>query len=550
MKSIILVRGGIMNFKNLIIFSLMVILLSLSYGCLKESTLKDKLIKANSNVNTYNLDMNASVDIETEILNQKQYLKIETKTDGKIDRNEKAMSMIGVIKIGVIKTNFSGFSQEADVRTYIKDDFQYVTNLGRWTKQRIDNDTWNKYDIIRQYTELINNRTIEYLKKESKKNFLMEMINRTPHYVIKVNPDLKKATEFALQQREKSIIDTERMNVTNYSAKIWINKKTFMMEKIKVDIELKMIPENIRENNISIPKREIKIILNTLITISNVNENTTIILPVEARYVSDVTYWAEFSKLPRDISKCQNITNQEEKDNCYLQVSKVLINVSICNEIVNQELKGECLQNIAATKENISICDEIDDSVKRDFCLSLANRFKRNISVCYKMTTKEYKDSCFAIAEDNDIKKCEMIENQQMRDNCFNYLAQRVQDASICDNIKEKYAREGCEITVRLKDNDETICEKYTDIDKDNCYIRLSIKLNSIDICGKISTHVGSDQCYRDIGINLQNSSVCELIVDDMYRDWCLINMKQKNEAICHKIKNQESKDICLNQIS
>ena len=134
--------------------------------------------------------------------------------------------------------------------------------------------------------------------------------------------------------------------------------------------------------------------------------------------------------------------------------------------------------------------------------------------------------------------------------NCFNYLAQRVKDASICNKIKEKYAREGCEITVGLEDNDETICEKYTDIDKENCYIRLSIKLNSIEICGKVSHPAGSDQCFRDIGINLQDPSICERIVYAFNRDKCFIGMKNKNQSICNKIENPESKDICLNQIN
>jgi len=73
-----------------------------------------------------------------------------------------------------------------------------------------------------------------------------ESFNGKSYYVVQIEPDLKKIAEMALKNQNAELsedMDFEDM-IKSYSSTIWVNKKTYVIEKSTVDMEMVITPEN------------------------------------------------------------------------------------------------------------------------------------------------------------------------------------------------------------------------------------------------------------------------------------------------------------------
>lgn len=266
-----------MNLK-LIVFCFLIGTVIFSCGCTKELTdeeIKSKVIQVNSELKSYSMDVETTVNIAQMI----------SKVD--IDRLNKRMASKGTIKFNVsaMKLNVSGTMVEVNDEEYILGDYYYTkTILGTWLKMNSDKMTWREQDRISQIIELIQSGMIERLEDET--------IDGNSYYVIKINPDIKKVVQLYLNLEEPSdkspysSIDFED-TIKSYSSIIWVNKNTFVIEKSKTNM-VRLIGGSIDTNDTQSAGDDY-LDETVELKITNINKEFTITLPEEARDATDLT---------------------------------------------------------------------------------------------------------------------------------------------------------------------------------------------------------------------------------------------------------------------
>ena len=76
------------------------------------------------------------------------------------------------------------------------------------------------------------------------------------------------------------------------------------------------------------------------------------------------------TEISKEISECDKIQDQTEKDFCYRILGSIKQDLSICDKIQNQDYKDGCYSRVAEAKQDLSICNEIQDQYYKDICYS------------------------------------------------------------------------------------------------------------------------------------------------------------------------------------
>ncbi len=120
-----------------------------------------------------------------------------------------------------------------------------------------------------------------------------------------------------------------------------------------------------------------------------------------------------------DLSLCDKINNQSQRDNCYSEMARLRKDPEICSKLSEKEsseyLQDECYKNVALQAMNGTICNKIIlNKTAAEYCLSLVDfryiqeaEIENNSSLCEKMievegditTTKEH---CYGIVAQRD----------------------------------------------------------------------------------------------------------------------------------------------------
>ncbi len=144
---------------------------------------------------------------------------------------------------------------------------------------------------------------------------------------------------------------------------------------------------------------------------------------------------------------------------------------------------------------------------------------------------------------------------------CYQALALKNQDLTICDNIKTESIFEKapedfkafCYEEVIYAKNDSSLCslispETYNDYNvatgrRDSCYDRFKL-------CEKISDANSRDSCYMSKAEYFNDTSACTMVsannVDECYTRAGSTN---KNISLCQKIKDQDKKQTCFDGV-
>jgi hypothetical protein len=144
---------------------------------------------------------------------------------------------------------------------------------------------------------------------------------------------------------------------------------------------------------------------------------------------------------------------------------------------------------------------------------------------------------------------------------CYQELAEKTKDVSICDNITRPSSIEKspndykwfCYEEVAHAQNDPAICDLIPEVTlnerngntqrKDRCY-------QWFNLCEKIQSISNRDGCYTNKAEFTKDIQSCELVSEKM-RDYCYSRMAfhNKNAAYCEYIQNAERKMSCINSI-
>lgn len=237
---------------------------------LSDEELKNKLINANSNLDSYL--MNLDMDMDMEIKMQQEQMTVNSKTifEGAVDNKNKKMFLEGEIKMSSLD-----MSETTYMNTYVIGNDLYVESEDQWFKMTDTNDIWSEQDQLQQTIELIESGTIKVLDEEK--------LNGNTYFVLEVTPDLEMLAKDLLNQNDLMNGMLEDINfedlIKSYSLRVWINKNTYVIEKNVNEAELVLNAENFGEDE----DGEIKIKSTTEMNIHSINEAVEINLPQEAQ---------------------------------------------------------------------------------------------------------------------------------------------------------------------------------------------------------------------------------------------------------------------------
>ena len=149
---------------------------------------------------------------------------------------------------------------------------------------------------------------------------------------------------------------------------------------------------------------------------------------------------------------------------------------------------------------------------------------------------------------------CEIIPNTKLgKDNsqCYQAVAEKKEDADICDRIENKYGKKECyEVLVEIA-KDESVCEKFIDLGygdselyRNNCYYDRAKAKKDITLCKKITD---TNRHYSCEAIVLEDGSLCERFSDTWWREHCYHDVAEakKDPSICEKITGLQLRSWC-----
>jgi len=181
----------------------------------------------------------------------------------------------------------------------------------------------------------------------------------------------------------------------------------------------------------------------------------------------------------KDTDECHDLELQSQRNYCYQIYAVYSDNYKVCSSITrNSMYHVECLSMFAVSESNHSMCT--NDGLTLDnlwSCytkyalasgdlggceaidkLASTNRFRcafeyakkyGNPAACKVVQSLATRDTCYqgAIiysAENLDPQYCKDVTNFEWRNKCYNEAAKLHDDVSICDEIKEDFARNAC----------------------------------------------------------------------------------------------------------
>lgn len=256
-----------------------------------------------------------------------------------------------------------------------------------------------------------------------------------------------------------------------------------------------------------------------------------------------------------DLSRCNKIKISGLKNECYKSLAISRGDLSICDKIGNQDTVDWCYRDIATNKSDVAICDKIKSNSLKNHCYTDISVSRDDISICDKIITdndKHYlqddKYYCRALVK-MDISICE---NMQYKSRCYEDIAIRKGDTSICNKILYSEFKDRCYGNVARVRGDSSICDKIpTQSIKDECYDNVAMVTKDSSICDKIQAQHLKDRCYKEINKSEINNieqglSNCDEFHPDL-RDECYnyVAIVTGEPSICDKIQNKTVKDEC-----
>lgn len=302
---------------KLIAFCVLLFGILLCAGCTEELSKEEilsKLVEANSGLNSYSFDMKVISD--TNGGNSYNY-RYETSSMGDVDRaNKKIFLKQNSNYVGGAQPPNGMPSEGTGTEEYFLNNYIYTKNKNpfgggdAWMKMNLTEDAWVQKDQISQMLELIQSGTIERLGDEQ--------VNGSPCYAIKINPDLNKMVQTNLKQEPLFgffVFMTERagQNISfadmleSYSSTVWVNKKTYVIEKSKTEMEI------IMGGGMAAGSAEAQVDFTAEINISNINKEFNITLPEEAKDAYDLTQY-DLTQRQDEISKTFEEAIKKEKE--------------------------------------------------------------------------------------------------------------------------------------------------------------------------------------------------------------------------------------------
>ncbi|MBW2995987.1 hypothetical protein KY332_01670 [Candidatus Woesearchaeota archaeon] len=168
----------------------------------------------------------------------------------------------------------------------------------------------------------------------------------------------------------------------------------------------------------------------------------------------------------------------------------IIISINGCRQEISPELKeaieyckdfpitghtrtkNSCYARFAIDKLNSNVCSLIDEDSEefRNGCYQFLANELNDSSICNNIENSDFgKFSCIAIIEQNSAP-CNKIKNEQKKGDCLYIIAKNNKDPSLCKEIKNDESRYFCYQILASAKNDSSLCYNIEDdIQRSSC---------------------------------------------------------------------------------
>lgn len=181
-------------------------------------------------------------------------------------------------------------------------------------------------------------------------------------------------------------------------------------------------------------------------------------------------------------------------------------------------LIGLSSENTNTTKTKERAKDKIDEECSKmpDF---------RLVTRCYEDTAVNLSDPLICQRIPIDKEDCIYGDCYNWRDTCYNQVAEKAKNSSICDFMLDGRVKDGCYMVTGIDEKNPSACDKINSIEtRDTCFSLIVGSWNGTDdqsLCGKIQKQLSRDFCYAGVAHDLKNISICEKIEGDVWKKNC-----------------------------
>ena len=152
---------------------------------------------------------------------------------------------------------------------------------------------------------------------------------------------------------------------------------------------------------------------------------------------------------------CEELTTTMDTADCYSEYAYETEDITICNRITRDSEKDECLYQFIGyymTPPTWDICDEFSDEDYKNNCYYYAAADTMDLSYCDKITVT-YSYYYYTTAEcyaniaylEDDPSICDLLEDEDDRDGCYyDYATNYPYHMDVCDYIMDNYTRDSC----------------------------------------------------------------------------------------------------------
>lgn len=201
-----------------------------------------------------------------------------------------------------------------------------------------------------------------------------------------------------------------------------------------------------------------------------------LVIGIGIRYYLNPQEPAPENKIIDTTSNCGNISDIQEREQCYIELAVDKKDITICDKFLSgsPKMTGCYFQTIVKNKDlQVNVCSIAQD--KNDCYATFAN-INNDISLCDNLSDALLKDRCYQVMliDNKDYNACNKVnvQNKNLIPICYAYVAINNDDLKICD--RDSNLRDACYAVVAFTKKDLKICENIEDISlKGQCQVEI-----------------------------------------------------------------------------
>ncbi|MDP8265600.1 MAG: hypothetical protein P9M07_01500 [Candidatus Aceula meridiana] len=248
-------------------------------------------------------------------------------------------------------------------------------------------------------------------------------------------------------------------------------------------------------------------------------------------------------------SLCDDIGPSYFKTECYTELAKLEGEKSYCEKISSDDHRYSCYVNMDP-HEYGHLCEEIKNRGNKDGCIRMVAMEEKDYKKCLEIISGQGRDLCLGQVEDYDFKKCELIEDQRMKDHCYievikfrNYDVEK----SVCRKIENQYSHDECVSKLAYTKVAHKDCDQI-----ENQKFRLFCNRKGMPKeCDVLEDEGERKECFSLLTYLGGDASCCSQLPEGEERRTCHLYIYEKGYVrTCSNTRDETKKQQCYLQLA